>query len=123
MLTEISDEEFIWSQFFPRAAAVSERAFKEASWETSSADSKSWDVFNNIDYLEDFNKFRYALTFFLRDLEDQGIPYHLPKPGAKVKTDINGNQYYAFNSMYKDHDILFRKSGETDWVDYETARG
>ena len=42
----------------------------------------------------------------MRDLETlYKVPYHLPKPGAKVKKDSKGNLYWAFNSLYPNHEI------------------
>ena len=42
---EIIDEKFLWTQFFPRALAVAERAYKKADWEESDRYSDSWDIF------------------------------------------------------------------------------
>ena len=45
----------------------------------------------------------------MKDLEKMNIPYHLPKPGAKVKKDSKGNLVWTFNSLYPNHEILFRR--------------
>jgi len=44
---EIIDEKFLWTQFFPRALAVAERAYKKADWEESDRYSDSWDIFSD----------------------------------------------------------------------------
>ena len=68
-----------------------------------------FEILNPCRYKSDFNNFRYASEFFMRDLETlYKVPYHLPKPGAKVKKDSKGNLYWAFNSLYPNHEILFR---------------
>lgn len=62
---ELIKPEFMWSQIFPRLAAIAERAYKEAEWE-SIYSSSSWDAVESDAFKDDFSTFRFALKHFHR---------------------------------------------------------
>ena len=100
---------------FPRAFAIAERSWKNASWESLGEDS--WDVFDSKKFVDDFETFRYAMQFEILELEKRYIDYHLPKPGGKP---VNGN--WNFNNLYTYNDIRFRAKGTQPWAGWPDVK-
>ena len=67
-----------YEMIFPRLIALAERAWHCAAWEGQSVDKRG--KAQEKDWLE------FACTLGhkeLRRLETEGIPYHIPPPGAR----------------------------------------
>ena len=116
---EVVEERHIWEQMFPRVFALAQRSWAETTWEETTG--SSWDIFKNTTFKADWLRFRYALQFKLRELEQDGMWYDLPKPGMKEV----GSNSWSFNTLYYHNPVMFRNPNSTDkdWKPYSIVKG